>query len=67
MRGGRLMVAMTENGEGVRGVLVQGMMQLLVGVTLSAMFLLFQVQASPYADIADNFLASTSSFGLVKS
>ena len=41
------------------------MLQLLMGTLLSAAFLLFQVQASPYNAMADDFLASASSFGLV--
>ena len=43
-------------------VLVPGMMQIVVGTLLSGVFLLFQVQASPYKDTADDFLASASSF-----
>jgi len=47
-------------------VLAQGsMLQLIVGTLLSAIFLLFQVQASPYVAMADDFLASAASFGLV--
>ena len=47
-------------------VLAQGsVLQLLVGTLLSAAFLLFQVQASPYKEMSDDFLASASSFGLV--
>jgi hypothetical protein len=47
-------------------VLAQGsMLQLFVGTLLSAAFLLFQVQASPYVQLSDNFLASASSFSLV--
>jgi len=47
-------------------VLAQGsMLQLVVGTMLSAVFLLFQVQASPYKEMSDDFLASASSFGLV--
>jgi len=46
-------------------VLVQGSLQLLVGTLLSAAFLLFQVQASPYKEMSDDFLASSSSFCLV--
>jgi len=47
-------------------VLAQGsMMQLIVGSLLAASFLLFQVQAAPYVEMADDFLASASSFGLV--
>ena len=47
-------------------VLAQGsMMQLVVGSLLAAAFLLFQVQAAPYLEMADDFLASASSFGLV--
>ena len=41
------------------------MLQLIVGTLLSAVFLLFQVQASPYVAMADDFLASAASFGLV--
>ena len=50
------------------GVMVLGqgsMMQLVIGTLLAAVFLLFQVQASPYADISDSFLASVASFALV--
>ena len=47
-------------------VLAQGsMLQLLLGVLLSAAFLLVQVQASPYKSVSDDFLASASSFSLV--
>ena len=47
-------------------VLAQGsMLQLVMGTLLSAIFLLVQVQASPYSEIADDYLASASSFGLV--
>ena len=46
-------------------VLVRGMMQIIMGLSLSAIFLLFQVQAKPYSDMADDFLASASSFALV--
>ena len=47
-------------------VLVQGsMMQIVVGTLLSAAFLLFQVQASPYLELSDDFLASVCSFFLV--
>jgi len=47
-------------------VLAQGsMVQLVMGTLLSAFFLLFQIQASPYASMADDFLASAVSFGLV--
>ena len=47
-------------------VLYQGtMMQLLLGTLLSTVFLLFQVQASPYKVMADDFLASAASFCLV--
>ena len=41
------------------------MLQLMMGTLLSAIFLLFQVLASPYKKLADDFLASSSSFGLV--
>ena len=41
------------------------MLQIVMGTLLSAAFLLFQVQASPYKEMPDDFLASTSSFGLV--
>ena len=41
------------------------MLQLIMGTALSAVFLLFQVQASPYKEMSDDFLASASSFGLV--
>ena len=43
-------------------VLINGTMQLVVGGLLAAVFLLVQVQAAPYNDPADNFLASASSF-----
>jgi len=47
-------------------VLAQGsMLQLVMGTLLSAIFLLFQVQASPYSEMADDYLASASNFGLV--
>ncbi len=47
-------------------VLAQGsMLQLVIGTLLSAAFLLFQVQASPYESMADDFLASAVSFCLV--
>ena len=46
-------------------VLVEGMMQIIIGTGLAAMFLLLQVQASPYEDASDDFLASASSFALV--
>ena len=47
-------------------VLAQGsMLQLVMGALLSAVFLLFQVQAAPYRSSADDFLASAVSFGLV--
>ena len=38
------------------------MMQLVTGTLLSAAFLLFQVQASPYVRMADDLLASAASF-----
>jgi len=41
------------------------MMQLVVGTTLSAAFLLFQVQVSPYKQLVDDYLASAASFCLV--
>lgn len=41
------------------------MMQIFVGTLLAAGFLLFQVQAQPYKNISDNFLASVASFCLV--
>ncbi|KAL3912703.1 MAG: hypothetical protein SGPRY_008246, partial [Prymnesium sp.] len=41
------------------------MMQLIVGSLLSAMFLLLQVQASPYKEANDNLLAASVSFCLV--
>jgi len=46
-------------------VLVQGMMQVIVGTLLAAFFLFVQVQAAPYKDTADDFLASASSFSLI--
>ena len=47
-------------------VLAQGsMMQLILGNLISAIFLLFQVQAAPYIGMADDFLASGCSFCLV--
>jgi len=46
-------------------VLVEGMMQIIVGTSLAAMFLLFQVQAAPYTDTSDDLLASVASFCLV--
>ena len=42
-----------------------GIMQLILGTLLSAAFLMFQVQASPYAAMADDFLATAASFGVV--
>ena len=41
------------------------MLQLAMGTLLSAVFLLFQVQAAPYVAMADDFLASSASFSLV--
>ena len=41
------------------------MLQLAMGTLLSAVFLLFQVQAAPYVAMADDFLASAASFSLV--
>ncbi|KAL3909905.1 MAG: hypothetical protein SGPRY_009256, partial [Prymnesium sp.] len=41
------------------------MMQLIVGSLLSAIFLLLQVQASPYKEQHDNFLAASISFFLL--
>ena len=47
-------------------VLAQGtIMQIIIGTLLSATFLLAQVQATPYRDGSDDFLASSASFGLV--
>ncbi len=47
-------------------VLAQGsMMQLILGTLLSGGFLLYQVQASPYAEPSDDFLAAASSFALL--
>ncbi len=47
-------------------VLAQGsIMQLVFGTLLSVVFLLFQVQAAPYAAMDDDFLASALNFGLV--
>ena len=47
-------------------VLVQDtMMQLIFGTLLTAAFLLFQVQASPYSQMSDDLLASAVSFCLV--
>merc|ERR1712146_574987 len=47
-------------------VLMQGsIMQIYMGILLSTIFLFFQVQASPYKDKSDNFLASAASFCLV--
>jgi len=47
-------------------VLAQGsIMQIIMGTLLAAAFLLFQVQASPYVVLADDFLASACSFALV--
>ena len=46
-------------------VLVEGMMQVIIGTLLAVMFLLFQVEASPYKDMGDDFLASSASFALV--
>jgi hypothetical protein len=44
-------------------VLFQGtMMQLITGTLLAVAFLLFQVQASPYANMSDDLLASSLSF-----
>ena len=41
------------------------MMQLIVGILLATAFMLFQVQASPYKELADDLLASLVSFALV--
>jgi len=47
-------------------VLAQGsMLQLVMGTLLSGVFLLVQVQASPYTGLSDDYLASGCSFGLV--
>lgn len=47
-------------------VLYQGtMMQLVVGGMLAALFLLLQVQASPFKETTDDFMASSVSFMLV--
>ena len=47
-------------------VLAQGSMrQLYLGTLFAAIFLLFQVQAAPLKEVADNFLASCASFCLV--
>lgn len=47
-------------------VLLQGsMLQIIIGTVLSAIFLLFQVQASPFKSMGDDFLASACSFFLV--
>ena len=40
-------------------------MQLVIGTLLAAIFLLFQVFASPYKDQADDFVAMAASFALV--
>ena len=39
--------------------------QLILGALLSAIFMLFQVEAGPYTDKLDDFLAGACSFGLV--
>jgi len=47
-------------------VLAQGtLLQLLMGTFLAALFLLLQVQVSPYTSLADDFVASAASFALV--
>ena len=47
-------------------VLCQGtMMQLVLGTLLSAAFLLVQVQASPFVEISDDYLASAASLSIV--
>ena len=46
-------------------VLQDTMMQLLIGTFLATLFLLLQVQASPYRAMADDLLASSMSFALV--
>ena len=47
-------------------VLAQGsMLQLIMGTLLSAVFLLFQVQAAPYESMSDDFLSSGANFALV--
>ena len=50
---------------GVMVLAQDSMMQLIIGTLLSAAFLLFQVQASPFIDMADDLLASSASFALV--
>ena len=41
------------------------MSQLIGGTLLAAFFLLLQVQATPYKQLSDDFLASSASFSLV--
>ena len=41
------------------------MMQITMGTLLAATFLLFQVQAVPYREMSDAFLANAASFALV--
>ena len=46
--------------------LAQGtLVQIYAGTLLSAAFMMFQVQATPYTDPADDYLATASSFCLV--
>ena len=50
------------------GIMVRAqgsMRQLIVGTVIANIFLLFQVQASPYQSMLDDFLASAASFCLV--
>jgi hypothetical protein len=51
---------------GVFVVIEQGsMMQLMIGTAFSACYMLLQVQASPYAETSDDFLANGSSFAVL--
>ena len=51
---------------GVFVVIEQGSLaQLIAGTTTSAAYMLLQMQASPYADMSDDFLASGCSFALL--
>ena len=47
-------------------LLYQGtMLQLMLGTLLSVAYLLFQVQAKPFREISDDYLASAASFAIV--
>lgn len=47
-------------------ILIQGtMMQLIIGIFLSVAFLLFQVQAAPFVEMSDDYLAAAASLAIV--